>query len=90
MVTEALLAIVLSLSTWVVDSVPFPSFPVSVADATAGLDYLSDAFSVVGYWFPLGLVVVILTAYFAVHAAALLIRIGLKVLSYLTLGGGAV
>lgn len=89
MVTEALFAVVMGLATWVMESVPFPSFPVELASISSGLDYLGDALGVVGFWLPLPLVVIVLTAYLAVHAAAVLVKLGRQALSYLTLGGGA-
>lgn len=90
MVTEWLFQTVVGLVTWVLDVIPFPALPSWVDTAASGLGTFTSVMAVVNDWIPVALVGLVILAYVGIHAFAVLVRLARQLLSYLTLGGGAV
>jgi len=89
MVSEWAMASVASVWAWFIAGIPAPDAPTWFHDAEAGIATAAPFFAWLGPWAPTGLLVLVLGVWAVTWVLGNAIQIGMKILSYFTLGGGA-
>jgi hypothetical protein len=89
MVTEWLLGVTVNLWSWLVTAIPAPTAPEWFGQAEAGITAMGDKLGWFGAWAPISLLPLVLTLWAGTWIIGNLLQIAMKIVSYMTLGGGA-
>ncbi|MGB7982874.1 MAG: hypothetical protein WCF36_18990 [Candidatus Nanopelagicales bacterium] len=88
MITGTLLGMLAGLWEWVIGGIPAPSPESWMSSVGSAIGWVADTLGGMGAWIPFGVLAGVLATLTVVWGSAVAVRIGLRVLSLFTGGGG--